>query len=212
MVSIREEHAEWATVQRMGEMLSRADGEFEVTLAFSLFTGILCWTMQSLRPDEHDRDRISNAMRDCAKGIAGLPISRFLKVQPRELDIPTGSDFGNINRVFLNNFKDFRDPRTGEQFNAFRCLLALRNAIGHGDAKRVIPVNNSDRLVGYTFNCFEAHMTKKRKWIGTWSGRVCLNRKAMVNMGCELADQYCRAIAANYPGLEDDARRITERR
>lgn len=211
-MEIREEHVEWATVHRMREMLSATDGEFEVTLAFSLFTGILCWTMQSLRPDEHDHDRISEALRGCAGRIAELPISRFLKVQPRELDMSSLGSPGIANKVLLNSFQDFRDPKTGHQFDAFRCLKALRNAIGHGDAKRVIPVNKEKCLIGYTFICSEAHMNKDGNWVGTWAGRVCLDRRAMVNVGCELADQYCSAIAAVSPGLVIDARTVRERR
>lgn len=211
MVKICEEHVEWATVHRMREMLSSVPAEFQVTHTYSLFVSILCWTMQGLRPDEYENDKIARALRGCAGRIAEQPISRFVKVEPWEIDLSRSSDLGDTNKVFLNNFQDFRDPKTGDPFSAFRCLKALRNAVGHGDAKRVTPVNKGNKLIGYSFNCTEAHVNKEGSWIGTWSGRVCLDKRAMLNLGRELADQYCLAIAGDDAELEIKAGKIKER-
>ena len=211
-MEIREEHREWATVHRMREMLSGVRGEFEVTHTYSLFGSILCWTMQGLRPDDHERGRVSDALRDCAMEIAALPIGRFLHVQPREINNAAIGASRGTNMLPLNSFHDFHDPKTGKQFRAFRCLKALRNAVGHGDAKRVTPVNRGNQLIAYTFACTEAHPTNSGNWVETWSGRVCLDRRGMANIGCELASQYCNAISAGYPGLEKEAQTILERR
>lgn len=210
-MEIREEHREWATVHRMRQMLSDVRGEFEVTHTYSLFGSILCWTMQGLRPDDHERGKVSDALRDCAKEIEQQPMSRFLQVQPREINIDAIGDCGGANKLPLNSFHDFHDLRTGKQFNAFRCLKALRNAVGHGDAKRVAPVNRGNQLIAYTFACTEAHPTDSGNWVEKWSGRVRLDRRGMANIGSELASQYCNAISAGYPGLEKEAQTILER-
>ena len=49
MSEISERHVEWATVSRMRDMLPSVRRDFEITQTFTLFTGILCWTIQRIR-------------------------------------------------------------------------------------------------------------------------------------------------------------------
>lgn len=52
---ITQDHAEWAVVDRMRQMLEAPQGDYLATQSYALFTSILCWVLQHIRipPNQH---------------------------------------------------------------------------------------------------------------------------------------------------------------
>jgi hypothetical protein len=95
-------------------------------------------------------------------------------------------------------------------FNAARFLMALGNAVAHGDARNIRPVNRGNILVGHEFRCSERERGRV-----TWRGRIILERRDMRRIGIALADRFCDAVAGrdddNHGAyFRDDARTIAE--
>lgn len=195
-MEITDDHKEWATVHRMREMLASVRRDYEITQTYTLFTTILCWTLQRIRSKRQDHDSASGRMAALCEELDAQPLPEFL---PRRLRRPlrvVHHDRHNVETA--NDFSVFAE--NGEDFSVLRALVALRNAVAHGDARRVLPLNNSGRLVGYELLCEER---QDRKVV--WEGSIKLNRLGMSGVADALADRYCAAVAAPYstPFRED---------
>lgn len=177
MTEISERHVEWATVSRMREMLPSVRRDYEVTQTFTLFTGILCWTIQRIRW-RHDTSEIARSMSDLRSRMERIPFSEFaprLRPKPARATSPNDLPFNDLS-VF---------ERTGRHADALAVVVALRNAVAHGDARRVAPLNSGGRLIGYRLDC----QSENKDWVLP----VALNATGMFVIADELARQFCEA-------------------
>ena len=195
MTEISERHVEWATVSRMREMLPSVRRDFEVTQTFTLFTGILCWTLQRIRWEGDDTE-IAPQME---KLRTHLKTVAFAEVAPRLRARPASARSGED--IPFNDLSAF--DRTGHHKNALSVLVALRNAVAHGDARRVFPVNRAGRLIGYRLQC----QSEGRQW----AVPVALDAAGMSIIADELARQFCDAAIhpEDFHGIRD-AQRLRE--
>lgn len=179
MGMISREQAEWAVVDRLRQMLEEPQGAYLASQSYALFSSILCWVMQHVRVHRDyrftDMDRAAGALltRLKAQSIEEAPWSILSEPTARIVDggIPVPS------------------PEGFENHTAARFLINLRDAMAHGDARKVQPYNHGEVLVGFRFNCSEL---KNRNV--AWQGRIVLLRSDMRRIGCSLALQYCEAI------------------
>jgi hypothetical protein len=197
VTEINECHMEWATVERMRAMLSSVRRDYEITQTYTLFTGILCWTIERIR--SHD---------DASVVVARL---RSLKI---ELEDTAIRDYvGGLHSQRLvsvpayNDFSGF--TRLGEgQDKALSVLVALRNAVAHGDARSVRPINEKGRLMGYELTWGNKKDPSKDPTVS-----VRLNRIGMVAIADQIAQDFCRAvIGPEGRDAEFDAQHIREGR
>jgi len=189
MAMIDERHVEWRVVARLRELLDRQpEAEHDVTLTYSLFTAILCWTCQRMRDNgrslpiwkELGRERAA----DQPWGVRDLHPDK-LEAGTRDLDALTGSAF----------------------------LVGLRNAMAHGDDRTVRPYHTGRegrpdrRLVGFVFDAefYDPDKGRPRESPPTWGKwRLTLKKVDMRRIGLALADRFCN-------GFDSDARRDAER-
>lgn len=189
MTGISEESKEFATVERLGEMLRDipAREPYRVTLTHALFTSILCWSVQRLRAPEH-------RTREAWERLEGEPVEDApwsIPVDPAQKPQARG----------VGPFPEFQG------FKAARLLVALRNAVAHGDDRRIAPWNRGDSLIGHKFTCVE--MDERRR--ETFRGTIVLLREDMRRIGCALADRHCEAVnAASGHDLRGEARNLRE--
>ena len=177
MTEISERHVEWATVSRMREMLPSVRRDFEVTQTFTLFTGVLCWTIQRIRW-EQDTTEIAVPMSHLRSKLKQMPFARFApSLRPRPVPAKSSLD------IPINDLTGF--DATGKHKNALSVLVALRNAVAHGDARRVAPLNRGGRLIGYRLEC----QSENREWVVP----VALDALGMSIIANELAREYCDA-------------------
>ena len=177
MTKISERHIEWATVARMRDMLPSVRRDFEVTQTYTLFTGILCWTMQRIRWKQ-DTTEIAQHMSSLRLRLEEIAFSEFVpRLRPRPAPANSTID------IPYNDFSAF--DQTGKHGNALSVLAALRNAVAHGDARRVSPLNRNDKLIGYRFDCQSEDQG--------WRVPVALDTLGMSTIADELARQFCDA-------------------
>lgn len=180
MTEITEQHREWATVDRMRDMLGSVRRDYEITQTYTLFAGILCWTLQRIRSEE-DGTPLTQRFRDLRKELEKEPVDQFskrLRAAPRPINPRSEVAFND-----LSLFKQM-DPNP----KSLGVLVALRNAVAHGDARRVLPLNRSGRLVGYQFICRPKEDAKHQ-----WKVEFALNRLGMAQIAGELAGRFCDA-------------------
>ena len=195
---ISQEQMEWATVDRMRDMLVNVHEDYKVTHTYALFTAILCWVMQRIRSQGH------SALDRRARSV--LAVLENEEISDAPWDIWTRRD--QVREPGVRRPGPFTDF---DGFNAARFLIALRNATSHGDARNIRPVNKNDFLVGHEFRCSE----KYRRGRITWQGRIILDRRDMRRIGTAVADRFCAALSerANQPAhdrFEADARNLPE--
>jgi len=183
MVMIDTDHAEWAVVDRLCRMLTEPSHRtFNVTQSYSLCLSILAWVMQ--------RVRTPNGNANTVEAVAAVGLVKALKNQKIE-DFPwaleTRSEDGNAAAG------DFRN------YCAFEFLVWLRNAMCHGDARKILPVNQNNVLIG-----FEMRMTEKK---------VFLREADLRRIGQALANLYCNAIknSRDDEHFEKDASTLREK-
>lgn len=182
MTEITEKHREWATVDRMRDMLGSIRRDYEITQTYTLFAGILCWTIQRIRSKE-DGSALTERFRNLRKTLEKEPFDRLLRdlrAAPRSINRDSNIAFDD-----LSPFAD-----TKETPNSLQVFVALRNAAAHGDARRVTPVNNAGRLTGYKFICGKED---ENKGVWTWRVDIALNRVGMQQIADELATRFCDA-------------------
>jgi hypothetical protein len=176
MAEIRDEHVEWRVVDRLRELLEKLpDSPHDVTLTYSLFSTILCWTCQRMRAKDRARliwEALSEEKASAADwGLLGQiePTAKGAGAEPLS-DLP-----------------------------ASRFLVALRNATAHGDDRKVEPVHIADgrgadrRLIGFTlsvdlFDDGQDHRREEPRW-GRWV--MPLTSMDMRRIGLNLAARFC---------------------
>ena len=189
MTAISGESKEFATVQRLGEMLRNipAREPYRVTLTHALFTSILCWSVQRLRAPEPRAHEAWTQLE--GEPVEDAPWS--VPVDPAQKPQARG----------VGPFPEFQG------FSSARLLVALRNAVAHGDDRRIAPWNRGDSLVGHKFTCVETDKRGRK----TFRGTIILLREDMRRIGCALADRHCEALnAASGRDLSGEARHLRE--
>jgi hypothetical protein len=141
-------------------MLQEQHPRYEVSSVYALFTAILCWSTQRLRTDtKKENSPEARAAANVWADFAREPIS----LAPWSIDST-----------------DFRG-RTAD-----RLIKNLRDAVAHGDARKVEPYHTGtcsklDRtLVGFTFKCED--------------GEITLLAVDMAKIAGEVARRFCSAM------------------
>jgi hypothetical protein len=176
-MEIKDEHVEFAIVQRFSEMLRETHPRYEVSSIYALFVAILCWSTQRLRTDvQKENSPEARAVANVWADFAKEPISRA----PWSITIVDGAlSSGEIGHSFAS--ADFHSH------TADRLIKNLRDAAAHGDARKVEPYHIATRgkldrtLVGFTFKCEEGYR-QNRRWTVTWTGEITLRADDM-NVG-----------------------------
>lgn len=179
-MEIRDDHVEWAVVDRLRKMLKNPPStEFNVTQTYALFVSILCWILQRIRSKE---------CSDVDKLVANV----LEKLQSHRIeDAPWSIPTDRVDtQVEIGPFPEFAG-RTAKQF-----LIALRDAVAHGDARNVRPYHQrrdgkgGADLIGFQFECQERNRHRQIVWAGT----ITLVETDMRRIGVALADMFCEAL------------------
>jgi hypothetical protein len=193
-MQITDEHLEWATVDRLREMLAAVNEDYKVTNTYALFTAILCWVAQRIRAQgDGPIDVRARALYD--------EIAR-----ERAVDPPWGLTAEGEHPQLLDfNFTERSEVQNVAEVPMSDLLIALRNAVAHGDARKILPINHNGWLVGQRFL---VSATEGRRLL--WTGRVDLRRAEMRRISATLAERFCAALAHARPRFADEARMVHE--
>lgn len=176
MAEIRDEHVEWRVVDRLRELLEKLpDTPHDVTLTYSLFSTILCWTCERVRASDRART-IWQALSE---------------------DKAADADWGLLSQIRPIERSAGMAPLS--ELPASRFLVALRNATAHGDDRKVEPLHIAEgrgadrRLVGFAlkvdlFDDRQRHQSDQPRW-GQWS--MPLTSMDMRRIGMNLAARFC---------------------
>jgi hypothetical protein len=194
---ITDEHLEYATVERLRQMLVDVHDDYRVTHSYALFTTILCWVMQRIRANGNDPVDVR------ARSVHRILQRQRIEDEPWSV-VTAAFDDGHDGPAY-GPFVDFAG------FTADRFLPVLRNATAHGDGRNIKPINQNGWLIGHEFGCNERN--ERRQVI--WRGTIVLLRSDMRRIGCALADLYCQALAARdgqpaNPNLAEESRLVRE--
>lgn len=197
MGKIAREQAEWAVVDRLRQMLEDPQGAYLASQSYALFSSILCWVMQHVRIHRDyqftDGDRAASAL--------------LAKLQDEPIHADPWNILSESTARIVEGGIPVPSPEGFENHNAARFLINLRDAMAHGDARKVQPYNHGETLVGFSFNCSEL----KNRQVA-WQGRIVLLRSDMRRIGGALASRYCEAIKSTdaYGDLEARAAAMRE--
>jgi hypothetical protein len=176
LTAITDDHVEWAVVDRLRRMLqSPPHPEFSVTNSYALFTSILCWTVQRIRAG------------DSAEGDKLLGKLEGRKVEEPPWSISTTSPevvpISDAGASKVGPFPDFAGR------NVYQFIIDLRNAVAHGDARRVKPFHevgrDGEQLAGFIFICGKTETPVRT---------ITLLESDMRRIGIALADVFCKAL------------------
>jgi hypothetical protein len=160
--------AEYETVVRLAKMLETVTEEYKATESYALFTAVLCWVVQRARTAPH-----LNGLGDAeAKSVKAELEGQKIEEAP----------------WLIQNL--------GEM-SAFDFFKHMRDAVAHGDFRRIRPINENGYLKGHSF---ELRGNNGNNFIAS----VDLRRADMKRLGCGLAELYCKAMrsaGATYAGL-----------
>lgn len=199
-MEIRDEHVEFEIVRRFRAMLDEQHPKYEASSTYALFAAILCWCTQRLRTDIN-KDRSIEAR-------AAAAVWNRLRTEPITVEpwsIPVADDAVHYAKSISG--RAFASSAFAEH-TAERLIKNLRDAVAHGDARKVEPYHRPVRgrattaLVGFTFKCEERNRTET-----TWSGDITLLAKDMRRIASELSDRFCAAMeqVSNAGRLKEDA-------
>lgn len=192
MTAITNAHAEWAVVDRLRAMLVESPHQaYNVTQSYALCVAILAWVMQRIRTPGNQVDTPDARAAVSVKArLEGLPAEAmpWIALQP-------------------NIRSDTVDRGSLADQTAFDFLKSLRDAMCHGDARSVFPINRNGELVGFEFRVMSREGVE-------WSS--ILKERDLRRIGTALAAMYCEALqAAVAPGVHafvDEASSMREKR
>jgi hypothetical protein len=165
-------------------MLDDGHGHFPVTLSYACFTATLAWIALCIR------DQRNETASKVLKQLEGQT------VEQDPWHIRTTEDLIPLTEAGGIGFKPVAEIRG---LTADRLIIALRNAVAHGDARRVRPyhVKQADQaareLVGFTFLCEETKGRGKGKVV-IWSAAIALLESDLRRIARYLADTFCKAL------------------
>ena len=192
MTAITNAHAEWAVVDRLRAMLVEPPHQaYNVTQSYALCVAILAWVMQRIRTPGNQVDT--------PDARAAVSVKARLEGQAAEA-MPWIARQPNFrpDTVVRGSLADQ---------TAFDFLKSLRDAMCHGDARSVFPINRNGELVGFEFRVMSREGVE-------WS--AILKERDLRRIGTALASMYCEALqAAVAPGVDafvDEASSMREAR
>lgn len=191
MTEITKSHTEWAVVDRLRALLTeKPHADYSVTQSYGLCVAILAWVMQRIRMPEKQ----ANSPED----QAAIAVCRSLDQQKVEASPWSLKTHGAQDTI--SEHGDFKD------FTAFNFLKWLRDAICHGDARQISPVNTGNSLTGFTV-CATAKGDRERSLV--------LTERDLRRIGEGLASMYCDALqsaaSSSLGHFAEDARSIREK-
>lgn len=177
---------EYATVERLALMLRDVSEPYKTTETYALFTAILCWVVQRVRTPQQD----GSLHARLARGVADTFQEQRILGSPPRL---TGM------QVLANG--DVDEGQLGFA-TALDVLIAFRDAVAHGDARGVKPVNENGYLTGHEFRLRCAGQTY----------HVRLRRRDMAALGCDVAEAFCdqMRLASHDPDIDAHAHELSE--
>jgi hypothetical protein len=199
MAEIKEEHVEWRVVDRLRELLEKLpDTPHDVTLTYSLFSTVICWTCQRLRDDSTGSHKTIWQKLSSERALA----------DPWHFDVRAATEVRRATEAAVD----------ASLLPAGRFLIGIRNAVAHGDHNRIAPHHlqvspgrPDRRLIGFTFNA-DFQQTKPngdggRVIAKDWGGwRFDLTSMDMRRIGLSLAERFCDGLSRDSQG--DAARHI----
>ena len=203
MTAIDERHTEWATVDRMRDMLASVRRDYQVTQTYTLFASILCWTLQRIR-SEDDGSEVVRSLRRLKSELEQERIADFSRsIRPAGRPTPVRDDLRSS--LLYNDLSGFGSNDAPS--SSLGALVAMRNAVAHGDARRIIPENNGPTLRGYTLLCRPDPKAERQ-----WAVDLLLDARGMRAISDELAERFCASvISPEDRQRREDARQMRER-
>ena len=199
-MEISEDHVEYAVVHRLMTMLAEPRASYEVTETFAHFTAILCWTTQRMRSGSTD----VSAAADAARTVWSALKKETISMAPWSITIATPKTTAIVHSYADVGF---------EGHTADRLVKNLRDAVAHGDARKIHPLHSPGKsphrkLTGFQFDCEERNGSKVK-----WNGRIRLTAPDMRRIGIEIAHRFCKELqkSSGYSYLgEDSAEGVSE--
>jgi hypothetical protein len=196
-MEICDKHVEWAVVDRLKKMLDTPpETEFQVTQSFAMFSTVVLWTKQRAwvggdidRPEDHAARGVREALRSASIFEKPWLLSK-VRPQLRREDGQNPLDLadGHINCDF-------------EDMNAEQFVKWLRDALAHGDGRRITPLHSrrSNRAVlsGFT-------IVSPADRGSTRSLTLSLYHSDMKRIGGILAGAFCTALSGGNKSFEHD--------
>lgn len=201
MGEIRDEHYEWAAIDRLGKMLKSPHSSFKTTHTYSTFTAILCWTTQRIRtcpirPDKDINTRVHPTNDPNFEVFDAIQIALHSEcIEGFFGKLPKAT--GNLNTLRL-------DDDDGNPISALAFLISLRHAVAHSDGRSVKPVNRPRQLVGFEF------ALSSPRYFPAWSSETQLNRSAQVQIAGKMVDVFCEKFRDQRTATESDLASIGE--
>jgi hypothetical protein len=180
-------------------MLQEPHPRYDVSFAYALFTAILCWSTQRLRTDpKKDNSPEARAAANVWEQFKREPIA----LPPWNITIADRVVSSIENPPGHALASSAFHGRTADQL-----IRNLRDAVAHGDARKVEPYHTGSRskpdrmLVGFRFKC------EDRDQNSPWSGEITLLAADLVRIADEVARRFCAAMekATKYSHLKEDA-------
>jgi len=201
LVEISDGDYEWAAIDRMGKMLKRPHSDFKTTSTYTNFSAILCWTVQRIRTSAVTPNT-NLVTRQAPHGDAnftifdGIQLSMLNETIEGFFDkLPNAS--GELNTLQLKDIG-------GQDISALSFAIALRNAVAHGDGRKVKPVYRPKQLVGFEFSL------SSPGGFTQWQSNTQLNRSAMVQIAGKMADKFCSSFRSRHCTSEGSLATIGE--
>lgn len=144
--------AEYETVRRLAEMLETAKEDYKATESYALFTTIVCWVMQRARTQNNANNPADIQAREVGKALQSSSISEAPWSVPQVSAMST-----------------------------YEFFVCIRNAVAHGDGRKIRPLNENGILVGQVIPVDGLNLE--------------LRRADMRRLGCALADLFCSTMA-----------------
>jgi hypothetical protein len=210
MTGIADEHVEWAVVNRLKAMLDAPPPtKFNVTQSFALFSAILLWTKQRAwvggdtiaRPAWFtEADHAARNARETLRAASiFVPPWSLSNARPR------------LGRMREHNPIHVAEERINADFEgmtAEQLVKWLRDALAHGDARKIRPIHRPSRTGNRTFLAGFEIVSPVEKG-SRRNLTLSLYHADMTRIGAILADGFCKALSGGDRYFEQDAATAT---
>lgn len=185
---------EWATVNRLAAMLrDLPETPYNITLTFSLFSSILLWTKERMWVDGNSQLKANASAADIA--------ARDLRVVLGGEQIV--ADWGLSLRVPPDIDAAYPWPESGQPINSdfnslsvAETLVWLRDAIAHGDARKIDVIHKRGKPSGKLVICGYYFLKGETKGSNI-ERELYLYHEDMRDIGLRLADAFCAQMAGS---------------
>jgi hypothetical protein len=196
MGGIAEAHVEWAVINRLKAMLDDPpQTDFNVTLAFSLFSTILIWTKNRMwiRDAEIPADEYALAAR---KKLGETMI----------VDAPW-----SLSRAFPDRQGNGEANADFVEMPAWDFFKWLRDALAHGDGRTIRPLHWTSHATGKEWlGGFRVEFSRANGYVEILT--LHLFKRDIQNLGQQLADLFCQHLAEGdgYHFSDEATKRLLE--